>query len=71
MQWLHVNDQKPILNEMLVVCKDCGHVHAVVFDYDEYNLPEWCDSGRGPHSPGKSIDFDWYMPLPKPPNIDK
>lgn len=66
MKWISVKDTTPILREMLVFCKDCKHIHAVYRDYDEYSLPEWCDED-GLRCPGKSIEFDWYMPLPEPP----
>ena len=66
MNWINALENPPLLEEMLVVCKECGHVHAVIYDYDEYSLPERC--GRhGPYGAGKTIHFDLYMPLPKPP----
>ena len=66
MEWIEAKKNPPVLKEMLVVCKECNHVHSVFRDYGEYCLAEWCDQ-NGPKCPGRDIEFDWYMELPKPP----
>lgn len=69
MEWINKNQTQPVLKKMLVVCKKCNEIHAVIYDYKEYNFPEMCTPSSGATFAAESVDFDWYMPLPKPPEI--
>jgi len=66
MIWINKNVTPPILKRMLVFCKKCKNAHTVHLDYEEYCLAEHCTED-GYFFTGGAIDFDYYMPLPKPP----
>lgn len=68
--WINKKINPPILKEILVLCKKCNKQHVVYFDYNDYCLSEYCYEG-GHQFTGASIDFDWYMPLPKPPTSEE
>jgi hypothetical protein len=70
MGWIDARENPPILNKMLVFCQTCKNIHTVHYDYGGYCLAETCyDDGH--LFTGKEIDFDYYMPLPKPPKSEE
>jgi hypothetical protein len=66
MEWISAKENPPKLEKMLVFCSICGNIHSVHFDYEQYCLAECCYSTGGMFA-GSSVEFEWYMPLPKPP----
>lgn len=63
MEWISVKDQKPPSKDILILNR-MGCIHRVVYDYDEYCLPETCDGSSG-HTPGQAMHFDFWMDLPE------
>lgn len=68
MEWISAGEFPPTEKKILVFCKKCKNIHSVHLDYDEYCLAEACYEG-GHFFTGGNVDFDWYMPLPKPPEV--
>lgn len=53
---------------ILVYCETCSYVHAVHHDYGDWCHVECCHEG-GHLSPGMDVDFNYWMPEPKKPNV--
>ena len=70
MKWINALENPPICTQILVSCKKCKNIHSVFWSYEEYCLAEHCYED-GHMFTGGTIDFDWYMPLPKPPHEEE
>jgi hypothetical protein len=66
MEWRNKNEYNPIVKRILVISRETNRIHIVHWDDEEWCLDE-TDNG----SPGESIDFDYWMPLPKQPERSK
>jgi hypothetical protein len=69
-EWINKNNIPPIEKRILVFCNICKNIHSVEYSYDKYCLDEYCyESGHV--CAGVNVLFDWWMPLPKPPEETK
>lgn len=73
MEWIRVKEQIPNTRDKIIgLCKDCCYPHLLYYDYDEWVMPEWCGTGtlgeKGYLTSGRTIHFDFWMPLPNPPD---
>lgn len=68
MTWINIKDQFPDINNKIIgLCKDCGYPHLLYQDYGNWVMPEWCGE-RGYLTSGRTIDFEYWMPLPELPH---
>jgi hypothetical protein len=64
MKWQNKNDNPPIVKRIIVLSKNTNYIHIVHWDYND-----WCLSETDEDFPGGSVEFDWWMPLPQPPEF--
>lgn len=66
-EWLRLSEHNPFdmfLRRIIVLSKSTGKIHIVHHDYGYWLLDE-TDNG----SAGEDIQFDYWMPLPKLPEV--
>ena len=73
MKWILSREQPPDIKDTIIgYCSDCGYPHLLYYDYDTWVMPEWCNSGskgeKGYFFSGRTIPFDYWMPLPPDPD---
>lgn len=68
MTWISVKEQKPHqkLGSILVFAQ-CGNQHVAYYSNSDWRHTEFCYESGG-HFGGEIIEFNYWMPLPKPPN---
>lgn len=71
MNWTSVKDQKPPKKSIIVYCNSCKKVHMVTWDFNEYVTSVLHDQTGQYGMQVNAEDFDYWMPLPEPPKMEK
>lgn len=68
MEWINLKKEVPGTEQpILVFCKRCGLSHSVCYDFGRWNYIECCSEKKVCFS-GAKVEFEYWMPLPRPPN---
>lgn len=67
MEWINRKYIEPDTNiAILVFCRRCKTTHCVIYEFGEWSVPQFC-SQDGPFISGRTIEFDYWMPMLEPP----
>jgi len=66
MKWISIKDIEAPQDTILVFGSLCNMPHVAIWDDGSHCHTECCYK-EGHHFPGSTIDFNFWMPLPKAP----
>lgn len=67
MEWINRKEIEPDANiTILAFCKTCKTAHCVIYEFGHWSVPQFCNLS-GPFLSGRTVEFDYWMPMLKPP----